>query len=225
MDRTRLAIAAPLVLALGWLSFNTLRVGSADVIVYDASVEMSTWSASGAQPGEQTRSWVMADLERAKRWAPGNPYIYELQGLLDAGRLDAPEYLARSLVHFTHALELRPTSPYDWANIAAAEYRIGDTGAVFERAIVRAAALGPSEPSVQRTVADYGLAVWNDVQPGTRKAIEKAVANGMRRNPKEMLQIAERRGRLAVACRMLPTEPRTLDLKWSQLCQGTESTS
>jgi hypothetical protein len=225
MDRARLAVAVPVVLALAWLSFNTLRVGTADVIVYDASVEMSTWSASGAPPGEQTWSWVMADLERAKRWAPGNPYVYELQGLLDAQRLDAPEYVAESVVLFKRALELRPTSPYDWANIAAAEYKIGDTGAAFERAIVRAAQLGPSEPAVQRTVADYGLAVWNDVQPGTREAIEQAVANGMRRNPKEMLQIAERRGRLAVACRMLPSEPRTLDLKWSQLCQGTESTS
>ena len=225
MDRTRLAVAVPVVLALVWLSFNTLRIGTADVIVYDASVEMSTWAASGTQPAEQTWNWVMGDLERAKRWGPGNPYVYELQGLLDARRVDAPEYLAQSVVHFTRALELRPTSPYDWANIAAAEYRIGDTGAVFERAIVRAAQLGPSEPAVQRTVADYGLAVWNDVAPGTRDAIERAVANGMRRNPKEMLQIAERRGRLAVACPLLPAEPRTLDLKWSQLCQGTESTS
>jgi hypothetical protein len=225
MDRMRVAVAVPVVLALAGLTFNTVRVGSADAIVYHASVEMSTWFASGAQPAEQTRNWVKADLERAEHWTPQNPYVHELLGLLDARRSGAPEYLAQSLVHFKRALELRPTSPYDWANVADVQYRLGDTGAMFERAIMRAAQLGPSEPSVQRTVADYGLAVWGEVSPATRQGIERAVANGMRRDPKEMLQIAERRGRLAVACRLLPTEPRTLDLKWSQLCQGTESIS
>jgi hypothetical protein len=208
-----------------WLSFNTLRVGTADAIVYDASVEMSSWAAAGTQPAEQTWNWVKTDLERAERWTPQNPYIYELLGLLDARRTDAPEYLPQSVAHFKRALELRPTSPYDWANIVAAEYRIGDTGPLFERAIVRAAQLGPSEPAVQRTVADYGLAIWNEASPATRQAVTAVVSNGMRRNPKEMLQIAERRGRLAVACGLLPVEPRTLDLKWSQLCQGTEATS
>jgi hypothetical protein len=225
MHRTRLFIAVPVVLALAWLSFNALRVGTADAIIYDASVEMSTWSASGAQPADQTWNWVNADLERAARWTPLNPYVQELQGLLDARRTDAPEYLPQSIVHFKRALELRPTSPYDWANIAAAQYRIGDTGTVFERAIVRAAQLGPSEPAVQRTVADYGLAVWNEASPATRAAVTAVVANGMRRNTKEMLQIAERRGRLAVACGLLPVEPRTLDMKPPQLCQGTEATS
>jgi hypothetical protein len=167
----------------------------------------------------------MADLERAERWTPRNPYVHELKGLLDVRRSNEPEYLIQSLVHFTRALELRPTSPYDWANIAAAEYRIGDTGVIFQRAIVRAAELGPSEPAVQRTVADFGFAVWNESRKATREAVAAVVANGMRRDPKEMLQIAERRGRLAVACSLLPNEPRTLELKRSQLCQGTESTS
>jgi hypothetical protein len=225
MDRARLIVAVPVVLAVAWLCFTTLRIGAADAIVYDASVEMSTWSASGMTPADETSKWVQSDLERAERWAPRNPYVHELQGLLDARHTDAPEYLTRSIVHFKRALELRPTSPYDWANIAAAEYRIGDTGALFERAIVRAAELGPSEPAVQRSVADFGFAVWNEVGPATQEAIGRAVSNGMRRNPKEMLQIAERRGRLAIACRLLPNEPRTLDLNWSQLCQGTESTS
>jgi hypothetical protein len=225
MHRTRILVALPVVLALAWLSFSALRVGTADAIVYDASVEMSTWSASGVQPAEQTWNWVKADLERAERWTPKNPYVHELQGLLDARRTDAPEYLARSVVYFKRALELRPTSAYDWANVAAAQYRMGDTGAVFERALVRAAQLGPSEPAVQRTVADYGLAVWNDESPATREAVTAVVANGIRRNTKEMLQIAERRGRLAVACGLLPVEPRTLDMKPPLLCQGTEATS
>jgi hypothetical protein len=225
VERTRLIVAVPALLALCWLSFSALRAGKADAIVYDASVEMNTWSASGAQPGEQTINWVDEDLQRAARWTPGNAYIYELLGLLSAHRANSPDSHAHSLAAFRRALELRPTSPYDWANVIDISYRNGDTGALFEHAIARATQLGPNEPAVQRTVVDYGLAVWDEVAPATREAVGTMVANGMRRNPKEMLQIGERRGRLAIACRQLPAEPRTLDSKWSQLCQGTEATS
>jgi hypothetical protein len=51
------------------------------------------------------------------------------------------------------------------------------------------------------------------------------VAAGMKRNPLEMLQIAERRGRLAVACRHFAGSPRLSLPKWFQLCQSTEVTS
>src|SRR5205823_2599488 len=102
-------------------------------------------------------------------------------------------------VHLRKALELRPMSPYTWANLAAVDYHLGDTGKAFRSALVRAAELGPHEPEVQATIASFGLAVWNEVDAQTQAAIERSVAAGMRREPREMLQIAQRRGRLAIA--------------------------
>jgi len=91
---------------------------------------------------------------------------------------------------------------------------------------MRASELGPGEPELQRTVADYGLAVWNEVDSPLRDAIEGTVARGMTSQPREMLQIAERRGRLAVACRhAVVGTPRQSDTKWLQPCQSTEATS
>jgi predicted Zn-dependent protease len=220
----RLAVTLPAVAALGWLAFAAARAGAADAIVYDASREMGTWAASHAQPGEQTWSWVHESLERAVAVIPESPTVHELLGDLEA-RSGRPEYAEKALVHFTRAVELRPTSPYTWADIADLKYRIGDTGAVFERALVRSAELGPAEPEVQQTVADLGLAVWKEAAPETRAAVEEMVAAGLWRNPMEMLQIARRRGRLDVACRHLPDLPRQVDPKWSQLCQSTEATS
>ena len=116
-------------------------------------------------------------------------------------------------------------SPYTWANLAAVEYRLGDTGSTFRSAMVHAAELGPQEPEVQATVANFGLAVWNEVDPQTQAAIESSVAAGMKRQPRQILQIAERRGRLAVACRHAVGSPSQTDTKWLHPCQSTEATS
>jgi hypothetical protein len=163
-------------------------------------------------------------LNRAAARNPGNPAVHELLGVLGARRFDRPEYIQEGAVHFAKAIELRPTSPYTWANIAEAKYRLGDTGKQFEAALVRSAQLGPSEAEVQRTVADLGLAVWNEADPQTLAAVDRMLTSGMRRNLPEMLQISGRRGRLDVACRHL-AELRTVDSNSSKLCQSTGATS
>jgi hypothetical protein len=185
---------------------------------------MTTWAAPRALPTAETWNSVHADLAAAQARAPSDPTVQELLGVLDTRRVERPEYLAEAGVHFLKALEFRPTSPYTWASLAAMKYRQGDTGKEFEAALLHAAELGPFEPEVQGGVAYFGLAVWNEVAPGTRAAIEAMVANGMRRNPMETLQIAERRGRLDVACRHLAGSRRLTDSKWSQLCQSREAT-
>jgi hypothetical protein len=129
----------------------------------------------------------------------------------------------RAIASFTLALEQRPSSPFTWASLVEALYRKGDVGARFEQAIKQAAEMGPWEPEVQLTIADYGLAVWNEVSPSTRIQIERLVSNGMVRNAPELMQISLRRGRLGVACGYLGQSART-DPKWTQLCQSTGAT-
>ena len=221
----RAALAVPAVGFLAWFAVDALRIGRADTVVYDAAREMATWSASGAQPGAQTVAWIAADLERAREAAPGDANIEEMLGALAARRIDRPEFLDEALVHFRRAVELRPTSPYTWAAVAQAQYRKGDTGAVFEAALRRAAELGPAEPEVQRTVADFGLAMWADEAPETRQAVEAMITGAMKRDAPGALQIAERRGRLAVACRHLADAPRRVDPEWYLLCRSREATS
>ena len=80
------------------------------------------------------------------------------------------------------------------------------------------------DANFKRDVALYGLAVWEEVAPETRDAIDHMMTNGMRRDPAQMLQIAQRRGRLDVACRHSPGLQRQTDSKWVQLCQSMEAT-
>jgi tetratricopeptide (TPR) repeat protein len=127
-----------------------------------------------------------------------------------------------ALAHFTRAVALRPTSPYAWAAIVRVKYAQGDTGPSFEAALRRAARLGPVEPEVQRTVADYGLAVWDEVGADSRRAVDAMVTGAMVRDPADTLQVAERRGRLAIACRHVADAPRRPDDTWQKYCASRE---
>lgn len=221
----RLLLVIPALAALGGGAAQAMRIGSADAIVYDAAKEMGTWIASRSAPADQTMGWVHDDLQRAAARVPSDPTVKELLGVLQARRVERAEYVDDAIVNFVQALELRPTSPYTWGNLVEAQYRKGGKGEHFEAALRRAAELGPAEPEVQRTVVDYGLAVYDEVAPATKAAVDRMVAAAMVRNPLETMQIAQRRGRLQAACRHLVDSPRRADPKWSQLCQGTEATS
>lgn len=225
MDRgARIAMVVPATAALIGLSVLAYTMGNAETIAYGASREIDTWSATRSQPGIDTWMRVRADLHRAQRLSSGDPTVQELLGVLHARRASPQAFFEVALEHFVRALELRPTSPYTWANIAEARYQLGRTDSRFQELLVRAATLGPAEPEVQRTVADLGLAFWDEVSPVTRAAVERAIASGMRRNPVEMLQISQRRGRLEPACRHVEGNQRITDPKWVNLCESRRTT-
>ena len=214
----RVVVIVPLLAGLGCASAVAVRDGAAGNTVEDITRTLATKGAS--QPLDERRATER--LMAARRDVSDNPSVHELLGLM---AMRKAESAAQADVHFRKALELRPGSAYTWANIAALQYRIGDTGPEFETALVRAARLGPYEPEVQATVANFGLAVWPEASPGLKSVVEQVVRAGMRRNAPEMLQIAQRRGRLAIACRHLEGTPRQNNSKWSQLCQSMEATS
>jgi hypothetical protein len=167
---------------------------------------------------------IHASLAQAARWVPSDPSVQELLAA-SLGQSATTELRHEEAGReLSLALRLRPVSALSWANYAGQRYEVGDTGRIFEAALVRAVELGPNEPEVQRAVAYYGLPVLDQVAPTTRAAIERAVVGGMRWDGRPMMRIAERRGRLGVACRLYSQLPRP-DRKWTQLCQSMEATS
>jgi hypothetical protein len=220
----RFALVVPLLVGLGAGGSLGIEQARASSLLSESSLEMGTWAASRVVPSESTWMSVEQQLLAAESHVDSDPANLELLGVLYSKRLDNPEYRDRSIVYLYRALAIRPLSPYTWANLAEVLYLRGETDNAFQTALLRASALGPSEPEVQRMVADYGLAVWEEARPTTRQAINQMLDSGLRRNPLEMLQISERRGRLALACRHLIGNSRGPDPKWYQLCQSTEAT-
>ena len=220
----RSAITVPLFFLLAWLSAVALQNLRADALLRDANEEVEAWAAAGLRPANETWSATYQQLQRSTQLAGNNPATSELMAHMASQRTDSTEYAREAIVHLARALELRPSSPYSWAALAEGKYRHGDTKGLFEIAIRHAVALGPAEPGVQRLVANYGLAVWDEISESTRKSVDQMVRAGVRRLPAEMLQIAGRRGRLQAACRHLEHAPRMPDSKWLRLCQSTEAT-
>jgi predicted Zn-dependent protease len=221
----RILAIAPLVAGLAWLAIHSLEAGAAGTKVFDASVVMRSASAPRApQPASDALLGMRDDLMQAQAVTPRDPALHELLGLIDAREGIGPEKYSDAAAHFVKALELRPTSPQTWSNLVAMKYRVGDTGREFEAAIHHAAELGKFEPEVQGVLANYGLAMWSDISTETRATVEMTIATAMKRNSLEMLQIAERRGRLDVICRHLDGSTRQVDPKWSQLCLSMEAT-
>lgn len=220
----RILVAAPIIGALAMAAVTVVAVARSHLLVSEAAVEMSTWGAIGSAPSLETWTSVYERLQSARRILPGDPITSELLGLLSSQRSDSADLLESGVEHTVQALALRPVSAYTWANLVEARYRRGEPAANMELAIARAAELGGAEPGVQRIIADYGLALWDELTPHAQGAVDRLIGAGARRNPLEMLQISERRGRLGPVCKHLLGALRTPDAKLVQICQSREIT-
>lgn len=202
---------------LAWASSHAFRAARTGKVLLDALQSLRIWPGQVPPPPDLWNA-MWERLQAAKALEPDNPTTQEMLGLLAARRFDDYTRLTEATDHYVRALRLRPISANTWANLAAARYLVSDISRVFETAIQNAARLGPSNPQVQRIVGHHGLAVFDEVSAPTRRAIESMVAAGVRRDPGEMLGIAQRRGRLEIACRYLPETRRKVDPRWERLC-------
>jgi hypothetical protein len=220
--RSRPALAVPALAALAAAAWLALQDARGDFWLARA-VAAKGPAAVETMPAERWDA-VRAGLENAVAAAPGDPRIRELAGGLEASRAGDAGDLRRGYAHLIAAAALRPTSPYTWAAIAEARYKAGHVDAVFEAAMRRAWALGPAEIGVQMILLDYGLAAWGDISLETRSVVENSVAAAMKRYPVDVLQVAVRRDRLALACRY---QNRSADLPqpWSSICNTTGAKS
>jgi hypothetical protein len=218
----RFLVALPLIGLLAWASVAAFGAGHSDVLLAEARTEISTWAASRSIPHQETWESVRSVLKEAERAQPRSPAPREALGNLGSLWAVKPEQIADGIAEFVAALRYRPVSAFTWAGIVEGRYRAGSPGRELELPITRAAGLGPSEPGVQRIVADYGLAVWSEITPATQTVVERMLAAGMRRNPLELLQISERRGRLDLACRHLADSSRKARPQVNRLCPSWE---
>lgn len=216
----RLAVTIPLLALLVGLVIWAAKLGVSESLAYDASSEIASWQSRKISPALERWSHTREQLELAQRLAPRNGPVEELLGVLFAERRRNADFQQIALDHFVRALVLRPGSPYTWADIADVRYRLGTATGDYGRVLINAATLGPNEPEVQRIVVDYGFALWDEIaDENVRASVLRSVSSGMRRNPMEMLQISERRGRLNLACPLVPVNARFPDPSWAKLCE------
>jgi hypothetical protein len=200
----RWLLACCAILALAALTVTALRWGMADAELSQASREMARWEADGALPDMDSWLEVRSTLLAAQRHETGSPTLEEALARLHAqryqGNAGAEVFQQQALEDFQRAAVQRPASPYTWASIALARYRLGLTDAPLQRALANATLLGPWEPEVQFIVADIGFALWDELPDAQRKEVLETAVRGMKRNPDNMLRIAAKRARLELVC-------------------------
>jgi hypothetical protein len=199
-------LAAAAGLCLLALTVVALRWGMADVLHRDADRSMERWQRERSMPVLTEWLETRDKLARAHRLDPGNAAIVESSGLLHSQRVGdgsgSGVFQEEALAHFEQAAVLRPTSPYTWANIALTRYRIGNTDAKFSTALSTAQRMGPWEPEVQLIAADFGLALWDELDGASRVALKANLARAAKRQGPQLVQLGEKRGRLELVCEL-----------------------
>ena len=223
-------------------SIIAARWGMANAVATDVLSMKAEWQnrfvQSGQLPTEHQRQNVYAELNAARGLDPRNPDLMEQAGALlatpvavtDAGQVGESSGATKLQVQqeainaFSAAVVARPVSAYAWVNLALSKYQAGQVDAVLYRALDNAARLGPWEPDVQLAVTDLGFALWEDMPRVLRPTVIQTVTNAQQRYADRVFGIAERRGRMVLAC-FLSAGNNKLDNKAKQLamsgrCQG-----
>ena len=145
------------------------------------------WWKSGDVPDVRTWKWVHESMRWSLKLDPGNAeYNNDMGRLYEYTAIRMVEHdsqiqplLEISLSFFQQATRLRPAWATAWANLALLKHRVGSIDVEFERALGRAIQLGGALPSVQRIVAEAGVAHWRYLSVAMRRQVLGNIHTGL----------------------------------------------
>ena len=186
---------------------QSARLGVSGLIVELAQIEMDRWPASSrAQPMAEVNR-VAGYFSDSLGYAPNNPWALEGLGALDLARIrlsmapaEALAFAKDAHARFRAALRQRPASPFLWANLALSKMYLDEMDDEFLAALGHANELGPWEPGSQQVVLFAGLAAWDKLDAGQRRALSRVVERGGHRNALKMFEIVKSYRRFDLVC-------------------------
>jgi hypothetical protein len=201
------AAYAGIFLLLAATAVQSVRLGMAGLFVQRAQSEIQRWSAESRSPRRYEIRNAANYFLSGLGFAPGNPWALEGLGMLELARMristDPREALAvtrAARVRIRQALQLRPTSPFLWANLALTKLYLDEVDEELFTALRNADELGPWEPAAQETVLFVGLAAWENLNAGVRQALTHAIERGGVHNASKMLEIVKSYTRPELVC-------------------------
>src|SRR5262249_62133918 len=136
-------------------AFESVRYGVAGTAAANGGRELDKMNRVR---GGQVAPWWRDDLARAAAHVPEDPSVREVLSLVMTRNSNEPADWEEAQRHLVAAIEVRPGSPYNWANLAIVKYRLGDTAPGFEQVTGNAAKLGPYGAQVQPIGSAVGVA-------------------------------------------------------------------
>ena len=201
------ALCIALFLMLLLVALQSARMGVAGLIVEMAQGEVDRWAATNSRRGLREVSRVAGFFSDSLGFMPDNPWALERLGALDLARVrlsrtprDAVAFTRDARLRFRRALQLRPTSPFLWANVARSKLLLDEIDDEFFRTLRYADELGPWEPATQRSVLFTGLATWGKLDSGLQQAVKGAIERGAKHDAPKMYEIVKSYRRFELVC-------------------------
>jgi hypothetical protein len=199
------AIALFVVFAL--VAAQSARLGISGLWTHLAELQIDHWKSAGQPVSLESANTVQSQLERSLTITANNPWALEKAGALQLARIRAYKDPVAALAatrdarqKFRRALQLRPSSPFLWVDIATAKLYLGEKDHEFSVAMRHADELGHWEPNVQEAVVFAGLAAWPDLEPDLRDALTSSVRRAAARNGRKMFEIVTHFRRYDIIC-------------------------
>ncbi len=203
-----------LFIFLALTAVQCVRLGMAGLLVQTAQSEADRWTPASRAPSMAEISRTAKYFTESLEYAPGNPWALEGAGALDLAKMRASRIPRQAhaaakdaRARFRQALVQRPTSPFLWANLALTKLYLDEIDDELLTALRHADELGPWEPGVQQATLFVGLAVWRDLDPALRQALERTIERGASRNAKKMFEIVKSYARFDLICAIEKYQP------------------
>lgn len=176
-------IALLLIPVLLYLAYIAGSRSLADIYARPVMTRLSHWEQGKVQLGEADWASAQEKLARALKLDPTNPELLLWMGLAIEGPYRSwfsdPEEgeVARqqAAAYYRQSIQLQPTWPYAWADLATVKYRAGEVDEELFEAMQTAIQLGPYETGVLSRLRQIIIVAWTDF-PDAYRETQLAVA-------------------------------------------------
>lgn len=149
-----------------------------------ARQQVAKWSAGKETWSNEQWERALSSLQRSSELTPLDPTVHEslaqlyaLRGQVEwtTGKPGTPEarYYALALQSQQQAVQLRPSHPMGWANLALYRYGVDAPSAEIFEAWRQALRQGPNEQPVRETLMAVASTAWYDAPEDVRAWVEK----------------------------------------------------
>lgn len=198
------------IVLLTVMAYYSIRWMMADINSYPArNALINQQDPTQLVPADKLER-AQASIDRSISWRPDHGDYYDIKASLSYYQAlhaqeekrwrDYGQLMTQSLDLYRQASTLRPHWPYSWAGLALTKAKLSQIDEELFQAIDNSVFYGPWENAVNISVAEAGLLSWRYLPQEQQDAVLANIDRGLKRNYKEIRNIAIQLNQTALLC-------------------------